>query len=1289
MKARKNPEGILVKAELVATELGNIPEYVDDVGGIIPMKVRGAKKSKIHILNNTTPAEMPDGSFFQGYALCGAGYPSMQYPHGSGEIIQPRDIIKAGARQGSVKVTCYRCIKINAQNVGPTIARDFIATAAGRNRSPHDMLPGGREGFYALELDQTLAMDPEVLDAQVELATTDPEYWENQKDLFRVGSPFARTQPSTADLAEGLVPEDDPMGSYPPTSIAPRSIPRNNNPAFKVGDRVSEKGRLGKITAMHTKGTADVLFDDMTFAIRRQIPTLMKVKANGIQAEVQRMINSAPPKWKAMFKVKVGKVKPTVDEAIHAILNLTPSGAEYGPTGSKRWAVPAAVKADAIKGLRLSFRENYTSASGIGLARAMQLATWPKVWDRSIDRMYGYFDRHISDTESATFGNDSNPSNGWMAWLNWGGTPGYEWAAAIKGSTRKIMSGERGYDRRKRVTKQSKKVPAMANPRNKQHGVLFEVYDAKMAQRNAVVQGIYETLVRQYLGLKWNKPFKDKRGVRLDQSSMMSKPTIVRLTRRAFAIATATSQKHGYTKKGTQDPTAKGIARAKERAKDKKHLEENILDYETTLAMSRKEPYRIVQRTVNRKKRYYVMPLGTFSYTMKAAVDKLRAQEKKDGIARIPPKNKRKNPVIPSAMEAFGSGADKFTKKVVMTSPRPAVVTWKDGTEVQIGTYIGFTIQGPQGAFRAQGSGRETAELLRGLKEEVGSAASFAMKDVLVSETFATEPEEAHIRSVYQAPDRSKRGGLQRGDNPIYAAILKSWRYLNLKDRYGDTREPAPNRVSLLDLLEHVDQIRNRYVTKTGLSRPNEITVFDAIAELKDRGIIKDKGLRKDARGMLDELTAPIQDTSDMYMFNELIAKGLARFDDGRDVVFIEDRNLEYVLPSRFRKKVVKKLPSGEEITELTYELADEKVFRKPIQGAMYTPVSYVQTYGSVTYNQVLGAAIKRKAKKAGKSAKEYLNDLVLGQVAQLSPADLIVFTVDEWMKTRVYLEKAAYRGNFFSVPALSKGKYFNSVVDAASRQVAYQVKVIAKQIKKRIPYEVVPVPTVTKKAEKEAQKQQLVRPPDIPDSLIGGGAAKKGQDYAGPVELVFLQSQPYMKKPLQELGAQIGAEVSMMGIPNRPVPKGATPESVITPDPEVETWSVAPNYDSSLLEMEKNAVLLLAETKKSDPRERTSLMIIQIHETGESPIVPYSTLNKKIRAQKWPTLTYTISVPSSRDLTFMEKAVDQVRLKVKGKQPAVVAFIGPKTIRDNKMIKAFINNLLTLRTNLPAVMDM
>ena len=79
-------------------------------------------------------------------------------------------------------------------------------------------------------------------------------------------------------------------------------------------------------------------------------------------------------------------------------------------------------------GLELSHRDGYTSASGIGLVRAIQLVVEPKIWERSVLRMSKYFGRHGRDKNSANFGNDSNPSRGYMAWLNWGGDSGKAWA---------------------------------------------------------------------------------------------------------------------------------------------------------------------------------------------------------------------------------------------------------------------------------------------------------------------------------------------------------------------------------------------------------------------------------------------------------------------------------------------------------------------------------------------------------------------------------------------------------------------------------------------------------------------------------------------------------------------------------------------------------------------------------------------------------------------------------------------------------------------------------------------
>ena len=41
--------------------------------------------------------------------------------------------------------------------------------------------------------------------------------------------------------------------------------------------------------------------------------------------------------------------------------------------------------------------------------------------------MKNYLGRHLKDKSSGRFGNDLDPSRGYMAWLNWGGDPGSDW----------------------------------------------------------------------------------------------------------------------------------------------------------------------------------------------------------------------------------------------------------------------------------------------------------------------------------------------------------------------------------------------------------------------------------------------------------------------------------------------------------------------------------------------------------------------------------------------------------------------------------------------------------------------------------------------------------------------------------------------------------------------------------------------------------------------------------------------------------------------------------------------
>jgi hypothetical protein len=154
------------------------------------------------------------------------------------------------------------------------------------------------------------------------------------------------------------------------------------------------------------------------------------------KAAVQRLINTAPPSWKTMFQRYNLGSRPTVDQLIETVLEYTPSMRDSGIRGEAQYAPPKRVREEAWKGLILSHRENYTSQSGIGLVRAMQLVVRPKIWNRSINRMHKYFDRHQRDQNAKNFGNDANPSRGWMAWLNWGGDSGKAWADRLVASAR-------------------------------------------------------------------------------------------------------------------------------------------------------------------------------------------------------------------------------------------------------------------------------------------------------------------------------------------------------------------------------------------------------------------------------------------------------------------------------------------------------------------------------------------------------------------------------------------------------------------------------------------------------------------------------------------------------------------------------------------------------------------------------------------------------------------------------------------------------------------------------------
>jgi hypothetical protein len=92
---------------------------------------------------------------------------------------------------------------------------------------------------------------------------------------------------------------------------------------------------------------------------------------------------------------------------------------------------PQAVADAATKGLELR-REFRRGGTQVGVARARDLKARKNLSDDTIKRMASYFARHKVDKRAANFGNDEDPSAGYVAWLLWGGEEGRKWVAEQK-----------------------------------------------------------------------------------------------------------------------------------------------------------------------------------------------------------------------------------------------------------------------------------------------------------------------------------------------------------------------------------------------------------------------------------------------------------------------------------------------------------------------------------------------------------------------------------------------------------------------------------------------------------------------------------------------------------------------------------------------------------------------------------------------------------------------------------------------------------------------------------------
>jgi hypothetical protein len=94
-------------------------------------------------------------------------------------------------------------------------------------------------------------------------------------------------------------------------------------------------------------------------------------------------------------------------------------------------APPQAVSNNAAKGLAL--RKTFgRGGTEIGVGVAGELMAGTPLDPKMIRRMVSFFARHEVDKRAANFGNEANPSAGYVAWLLWGGDEGRAWALEVK-----------------------------------------------------------------------------------------------------------------------------------------------------------------------------------------------------------------------------------------------------------------------------------------------------------------------------------------------------------------------------------------------------------------------------------------------------------------------------------------------------------------------------------------------------------------------------------------------------------------------------------------------------------------------------------------------------------------------------------------------------------------------------------------------------------------------------------------------------------------------------------------
>ena len=163
-------------------------------------------------------------------------------------------------------------------------------------------------------------------------------------------------------------------------------------------------------------------------------------QANEMKSDCCSDINKQAPCWDGYvqrgMKPKNGKMVPNCVPAAKADDLWEDDDTVVYETDSMSkadgYSPPAGARAAARKAIKFKEQGKAKGAgTSVGWTRAGQLARGESLSLSTVKRMYSYFSRHEVDKKGKDWANQSNPSNGYIMWLAWGGDAGFAWSRSI------------------------------------------------------------------------------------------------------------------------------------------------------------------------------------------------------------------------------------------------------------------------------------------------------------------------------------------------------------------------------------------------------------------------------------------------------------------------------------------------------------------------------------------------------------------------------------------------------------------------------------------------------------------------------------------------------------------------------------------------------------------------------------------------------------------------------------------------------------------------------------------